>query len=614
MQTKKKLLISKPPQFRKNKFEASSIFRVWQNFNVFFMCLRIQYLTWCGNECDLLYFNDAFIPKAKNYSKILTQHGWPRFYDEISDLVDNINNDIKWQGLVSYKNLHLGEIDRAGLESYFSWIEYISSEITKKAPGYNQVINVSGDVQVDKVLKAFGTCGTIQKIEIFLWDSLALEVSRLIAAHRWSWKHNKKGSKKESLVSGKCPIVLVTTSTIQTLNMMKSISEELSRRGERSLVISVDGTCPYTEYFNSDRVAYRSIYDYVTKDHLQKINHLRRYLESSWINFQKNEYFEKIFYYNGINFKQLATDALGYFFLVRYVEVAELAFLFENLAVQECPSVIVTSDDRHPLARAPISALRKYHVKSVAVQHGIIADAPIFGGGIYSDKIAVFGDYVKEVLEKRGADPKKIVVTGSILHDTVAKFKNFDISSYKKNLGLENHEKLIVFTSQPINQELLIKELCNSVKNITDVRLLLKLHPAEDGFIHKKIAKDAGIDVIIKKDELYEVLCASDVVITQFSTTALDALVMDKPVIIFDPDRKISHNLPYAEKNAAIAVSNYKDFVKVLDDVLYNEHIRRTLAESRKEFIYNQAYLQDGKSTERVVDVILNLAKEINKQ
>jgi CDP-glycerol glycerophosphotransferase (TagB/SpsB family) len=85
------------------------------------------------------------------------------------------------------------------------------------------------------------------------------------------------------------------------------------------------------------------------------------------------------------------------------------------------------------------------------------------------------------------------------------------------------------------------------------------------------------------------------------STVGLEAMLLDKPVITFDP---IGTMNPYAETDAVIGVRKENDLVAAIKGALYDPEVRRKLSEARRKFVYEYAYLQDGKASQRVANLI----------
>ena len=83
-----------------------------------------------------------------------------------------------------------------------------------------------------------------------------------------------------------------------------------------------------------------------------------------------------------------------------------------------------------------------------------------------------------------------------------------------------------------------------------------------------------------------------------------------KPIICINTTNKKSM---YVSSGIAIEVKKVEELIPAIKDVLYNEEIRKKLAEARKKFVYEHAYIQDGQATKRAVDLIMRMIEESKK-
>ena len=106
-----------------------------------------------------------------------------------------------------------------------------------------------------------------------------------------------------------------------------------------------------------------------------------------------------------------------------------------------------------------------------------------------------------------------------------------------------------------------------------------------------------------KKSNTYEAMYACDVMLAFFSTTITEALILNKPVIVVNLTGK-PDPMPYVESGVAIGAHKQEDITPAIKDVLYNKDVGQKLAQFRKEFVYQHAYIQDGQATRRVTEFV----------
>jgi len=230
------------------------------------------------------------------------------------------------------------------------------------------------------------------------------------------------------------------------------------------------------------------------------------------------------------------------------------------------------------------------------------------------DKIAVTGEFAKDILIKCGVDENRLVVTGRPTYDLLMRAEeHFDEDEIYRSLGLDPTRRIVVYTTENLPQgesKSMVYAICKATKEFSGLQFVIKVHPSElDLLLYQRVTKNVGVDALITRDaNIYEVLYVSDIVITGFSATALDAMMLDKPVITVN-FTGMEDPLPFAESGAAIGVYDERDLIQAIERGLCDEEVREKLRKAREKFIYEHAYKKDGKSAERVVGLIEQMAR-----
>ena len=293
----------------------------------------------------------------------------------------------------------------------------------------------------------------------------------------------------------------------------------------------------------------------------------------------------------------------------RYLIISRLIAMLVNIFNIQKPNIIITMTDGPPLETIAILTGRLLNIPSVLLQVGVIGPNYKRNQSFLVDKIATMGQFSKNVLVSCGVDESKLIVTGRPTYDILARADEvFNKEEICKELGIATEKKIILFATEnlpPRERDTIFYAVCRAIKNLSEVEFVIKVHPAElDYAIYEKVANGMGLSPVVTKDiNIYEVIYVCDVMITMFSTTALEAMILNKPVITVNLTG-MKDPMPYAESGAAIGVYKEEDIVSAIRDALYNEEVRQMLAINRKKFIYEHAYKQDGKATERVAGLI----------
>ena len=233
-----------------------------------------------------------------------------------------------------------------------------------------------------------------------------------------------------------------------------------------------------------------------------------------------------------------------------------------------------------------------------------------YGYNLLCDRIAVPCILLKDLIVKSGVSEERIRVTGRPIYDVLCDSeKRFDKTAICEELGLEVDKKILVYCTDNLPQnQVMTFAICKAVQNFSDLQFVIKVHPSEPSIsMYKKLCGDLGLQSVITKDvDIYKVLYVCDLLITGFSTTVLDAMILKKPVITVNltglPDP-----IPFAESKVAIGVYHESDIEKAIRNGLYSCPIK---PEDRERFVFEQAFLTDGKATERVVTSIEQMVRE----
>jgi len=277
------------------------------------------------------------------------------------------------------------------------------------------------------------------------------------------------------------------------------------------------------------------------------------------------------------------------------------------------PNIIIVITDAPSIERSIIHAGKMLKIPSLRLQIGLIGHRHD-QCELLVDKMAICGEATKKILtDKCKIDPDKLIITGCPAYDRLVNAnKYFNKEQILMNLKLKEYKKIIVFATENLTEKennKLANIVCKSLENFHDIQLIIKVHPGESDLeTYKNIAKKVGIDYKVIRDiDIYKILYISDLLITYFSATGLEAMLLKKPVITLNP---FEGNDPvgYATSGATLIARNVKELQGSISIALYENQAITTLIENMKEYVYKQSYKQDGKATERVVDLIEEMA------
>ncbi len=149
------------------------------------------------------------------------------------------------------------------------------------------------------------------------------------------------------------------------------------------------------------------------------------------------------------------------------------------------------------------------------------------------DKIATYGEAMKEILLKYNVKPENIVLTGNPKYD-----------AQTQDNGHKKHNSILIITNYLVEfgtwnkgqRENYILDI-HTVVNALSQNLLVKIHPVmEDANDYIRIAHNNKLSLVLYQSEpLSEVINKCDIGITTMSSGGLEVLATGKPLIIYNP-------------------------------------------------------------------------------
>jgi hypothetical protein len=314
-------------------------------------------------------------------------------------------------------------------------------------------------------------------------------------------------------------------------------------------------------------------------------------------------------------------EIFGGFFTLPSLLFSHLLDFCLDRAIRDLdPKVIVANDDVlvfKPFTRTSpkLIVLQSASVREQLERHRYLLFSRFLDDGLLSEFFCASGSQSMSLKERFLKDTRKIVVTGQPRFDSLAKANEFfDKDEICKKLGLTTSKKILLWATDSGLREEESKENISAVYQaasaLENVQLAIKLHPAEDQEAPLYKQNHSYAPIIIKgKQPISELLYACDAMVTKASTTANEAAILNKPIVVLnlsgEPDA-----MPYVEKGIALGVYKKEDLVSAIKDALYNGKIREKLAEGREKFVYEYAYVQDGKASERVANLIMQAMRD----
>lgn len=362
-------------------------------------------------------------------------------------------------------------------------------------------------------------------------------------------------------------------------------------------------------------------------DALRRESAASRYFRQLWKELNKDANFKKLCTYDGRNLYAEIGAELRFYFLVVFPRFVENINVAKQMVRREKPDLILIEEEYGEFERALAVAGKLENTRTLAIQHGIftltdfsyIFEKEDRERMILPDLTALYGQYYYDLLTKDSIyAPEQIVITGQPRYDILYHVDRI----YSKKKFLEEHKinplyKILLWTTQShglSNEENTenFETVFETMQEIKNVTLIIKQHPGE-GERHtemiKKYLSNYTVDVILteKNSDTYEQIYICDLLMTKTSTTAMEAVALNKPVIILNLGEQ-ADTIDYVQQGVALGVYKEEDLKTAIRKLLASD---AELARNREQYVRKYLYKIDGKAAERVVNII---GKIINKE
>lgn len=343
--------------------------------------------------------------------------------------------------------------------------------------------------------------------------------------------------------------------------------------------------------------------------------------------FSHKKQFRKELKYKGIPLLEILHHRSQEYFSTKFPELAMFIERMDKNIQRINPDILVVMEDITPLQRTICRIFKLRGLPVLVIQHGAVSGdmAGFHVMPVEADKQAVWGRLPQEWGIQRGKRPESQIITGNPKFDPIAKRYPVNKERICNKLGLNPKKGIIVLTTGwyagisvsstwEINV-LFISQTLQALKHFSQEQVVVKLHPGN----HKQydnivsvIASEIGVNVVITKDYLWELLSICDLLICENSTVGLEAMILDKPVVTVNLGNP--SEIPYASYGAALGAYEAEDIAPAIKKALYNIQVRKELESNRKKFVYEYAYIQDGQASKRVTDLIIQMIEESKKE
>lgn len=218
------------------------------------------------------------------------------------------------------------------------------------------------------------------------------------------------------------------------------------------------------------------------------------------------------------------------------VETISTVFnLYEKIQISSI--VVGTTEDILSRTLAVVASI--VGIPSICLQHGILMGEEAFLPA-FASVMAVYGYYEKKWYKTRGLTDDRIATIGHPRYDVIFTDSHLSKQSFIKTFKLDSNKLTLLIATGPNIDFNKFRRLIDIIAADPRFQIIIKPHPWEIGkgkynsYLQLK-AQYKSIEVITNRSiNTYDLLSNVDGVLTSLSTMALEGLLFNKPVFIYD--------------------------------------------------------------------------------
>lgn len=255
------------------------------------------------------------------------------------------------------------------------------------------------------------------------------------------------------------------------------------------------------------------------------------------------------------------------------------------------------------IARDAVRYANTLGIETFIMQHGTViknwsmhAFAPLEAA-----YMATWGQFTNDCLIEIGVAPEKLIITGGPEFDQLISLVA-DRSGIAAEIGADSSKRWVVFTTQPAGpkgkpaqweNEKAVKQVYKTLERYMDVQIIFQVHPMQRVSDIEQYVDDKAI--VCKYPNTSELISESVCCITMYSTTALDAILLDADLLLINLREDLG-GFPFEKRGAALKATTENEIDSKLTEILDGK-----ASLERAATVEYTTYLPDGRACERVV-------------
>jgi hypothetical protein len=284
------------------------------------------------------------------------------------------------------------------------------------------------------------------------------------------------------------------------------------------------------------------------------------------------------------------------------------------------PKLLIVGNDITLEGRAACLVARQRNVPTAVLQHGHGVGNPLHRLH-RADRVVVYGDAQRRDLVRLGIDENRVLTCGAPYLDRRPLQTGKVHPDLARLLELGPDQPwILVATSGPGHRvshdqhTVVIEQLMGLSNRFPQVTFAVKLHRKDHANYYREVAERLGAHRLrIIPDgapeyprDIFDWLQGCSAVLTGASTVAIEAMLMNVPVITMDFCDEI-HGIDFIEAGATLHVTSGSQLDEQLRAALDHPEVVRQLNVKVAEYLHDSFFALDGQSAQRTAKALIAL-------
>ncbi|MBL7096002.1 UDP-N-acetylglucosamine 2-epimerase [candidate division KSB1 bacterium] len=299
-----------------------------------------------------------------------------------------------------------------------------------------------------------------------------------------------------------------------------------------------------------------------------------------------------------------------------------ICYIFEFIDMVK-PRIIVVGNDLTLEGRVATRICQAIGINCACIMHGSI-EGELWHGLHIVDNYFVYGQLAKDYLVSLGIQPQNLIVSGAPYIDRLNVAKKSVHPMLMKKLRLKNDDGFVLLAlSQPgycpsyEHFNCIVESVVKLSAHKPEINIIAKLHRGDNKKNYRKIKRqypDNRLHVVENgrkgyPQNIFDWLNGCKLAITGASTVALEAMLMNVPVITVDYMNEY-RGVDFIEMGTTIHVKTESELFEAIQNVLHSSNKYKDVMRKAQQYINTYFYKPNGRASERIADYLAHIVME----